>query len=95
MTRIFSMAVAATAIALTPACAQSQVDTADKEAIEKIVSGKLEKYYQNTCLEDQGFIKQNGDITVKQHVAAVGKELGDELEIRRFLRFQVGEDAEA
>jgi protein-disulfide isomerase len=37
MTRLFSMAAAATAIALTPACAQSQVDTADKEAIEKIV----------------------------------------------------------
>ena len=37
MTRIFSMAMAATAIALTPACAQSQVDVADKEAIEKIV----------------------------------------------------------
>jgi protein-disulfide isomerase len=37
MTRTFSMALAATAIALTPACAQSQVDTADREAIEKIV----------------------------------------------------------
>ncbi|MEO1322459.1 MAG: thioredoxin domain-containing protein [Pseudomonadota bacterium] len=37
MTRTFSMALAASAIALTPACAQSQVDTADKEAIEKIV----------------------------------------------------------
>ena len=37
MTRLFSMAAAATAIALTPACAQSQVDVADKEAIEKIV----------------------------------------------------------
>lgn len=37
MTRKLSMALAATAIALTPACAQSQVDTADKEAIEKIV----------------------------------------------------------
>lgn len=37
MTRIFSMALAATAIALTPACAQGQVDTADKEAVEKIV----------------------------------------------------------
>ena len=37
MTRLFSMAAAATAIALTPACAQSQVDAADKEAIEKIV----------------------------------------------------------
>jgi len=37
MTRTFSMALAATAIALTPACAQGQVDTADKEAVEKIV----------------------------------------------------------
>ena len=37
MTRTFSMALAATAIALTPACAQSQVDAADQEAIEKIV----------------------------------------------------------
>jgi len=37
MTRTFSMALAATAIALTPACAQSDVNTADKEAIEKIV----------------------------------------------------------
>ncbi len=37
MTRTFSMALAATAIALTPACAQGQVDPADKEAVEKIV----------------------------------------------------------
>lgn len=37
MTRTFSMALAATAIALTPACAQGQVDTADKKAVEKIV----------------------------------------------------------
>lgn len=38
MTRAFYSAIAATAIALTPACAQSQVDTSDKEAIEKIVA---------------------------------------------------------
>lgn len=38
MTRAFYLAIAATAIALTPACAQSQVDTSDKEAIEKIVA---------------------------------------------------------
>jgi len=37
MTRTFSFALAATAIALTPACAQGQVDAADKEAIEKVV----------------------------------------------------------
>ena len=38
MTRMFGMAMAATAIALTPACAQEQVDTASKEAIEKIIA---------------------------------------------------------
>ncbi|MBO6689797.1 MAG: thioredoxin domain-containing protein, partial [Henriciella sp.] len=37
MTRTFSMALAATAIALTPACAQEQIDTASREAIEKVV----------------------------------------------------------
>lgn len=43
MTRTFSMALAATAIALTPACAQGQVDTADKEAVEKIVYNYIMK----------------------------------------------------
>jgi hypothetical protein len=45
-------------------------------------------------LEDQGFIRKNGEISVKEHVAAVGKELGDEIVVRRFLRFQVGEGGE-
>jgi elongation factor Ts len=74
--------------------AEDQAKGKPAQAIEKIISGKLEKYYQNTCLEDQGFIRQNGEITVKEHVAAVGKELGDEIVIRRFLRFQVGEGGE-
>ena len=59
-------------------------------AVEKIVEGKMEKFYQGICLVDQGFVK-NGELTVKEHLAAVGKEIGDELSIRRFLRFQVGE----
>ena len=64
----------------------------DKPAqpVEKIVEGKMEKFYQGICLVDQGFVK-NGELTVKEHLAAVGKEIGDELSIRRFLRFQVGE----
>ena len=74
--------------------AEDQAKGKPAQAIEKIISGKLEKYYQNTCLEDQGFIRQNGEITVKEHVAAVGKELGDEIVVRRFLRFQVGEGGE-
>jgi elongation factor Ts len=60
------------------------------QAVEKIVEGKMEKFYQGICLVDQGFVK-NGELTVKEHLAAVGKEIGDELSIRRFLRCQVGE----
>ena len=71
--------------------AEDQAKGKPAQAIEKIIAGKLEKYYQNTCLEDQGFIRQNGDVTVKEHIASVGKELGDEIVVRRFLRFQVGE----
>ena len=40
-------------------------------------------------------MKKNSEITVKEHVANVGKQLGDELSIRRFVRFQVGESAGA
>lgn len=58
--------------------------------IEKIVDGKIEKYYSTVCLIDQAFIK-NPDQTIAQLVAAKSKELGDELVIRRFLRYSVGE----
>jgi elongation factor Ts len=64
------------------------------QAVEQILKGKMEKFFQGICLVDQGFVKQNGDISIKDHVAAVGKELGDEITIRRFLRFQVGEGDE-
>ena len=58
------------------------------------MEGKLEKFYQTTCLVDQGFVK-NPDVTVREHLGQVGKQLGDELTIRRFVRFQVGEAAAA
>ena len=57
----------------------------------KIVEGKLEKFYQTYCLVDQGFVKKNSEVSVKEHVAQVAKQLGDEITIRRFVRFQVGE----
>jgi elongation factor Ts len=60
------------------------------QAIEKIIQGMLEKFYQTYCLVDQGFVKKQ-EVSVKEHVASVGKQLGDELVIRRFVRFQVGE----
>jgi len=60
------------------------------QAMEKILQGVIEKYYQTVCLVDQGFVK-NPEITVRQHVDTIAKQLGDEITIRRFARFQVGE----
>ena len=61
------------------------------QAIEKIVAGMLDKFYQTYCLLEQGFVKKNSEVSVKEHVAQVSKQLGDEIKIRRFVRFQVGE----
>jgi len=61
------------------------------QAIEKIVAGMLDKFYQGYCLLEQGFVKKNSEVSVKEHVAQVSKQLGDEITIRRFVRFQVGE----
>src|SRR5439155_16089014 len=71
--------------------AAEQVKNKPAQAIAKIVEGKLEKYYQTHCLVDQGFVKKNSEISVKEHVGQVAKRLGDEITIRRFVRFQVGE----
>ena len=73
--------------------ASAQVKDKPPQAITKIVEGKLEKFYQGYCLLDQGFVKKNSEISVKDHVASIGKQLGDEIVIRRFVRFQVGESA--
>ncbi len=61
------------------------------QAMEKIMQGVLEKFYQLYCLVDQGFVKRNSEVSVKEHVAQTAKQLGDEVTIRRFVRFQVGE----
>jgi len=61
------------------------------QAMEKILQGVLEKFYQTYCLVDQGFVKRNSEVSVKEHAAQIAKQLGDEITIRRFVRFQVGE----
>jgi elongation factor Ts len=60
-------------------------------AMEKILAGVLDKFFQTYCLVDQGFVKRNSEVSVKEHVAQIGKQLGDEITIRGFVRFQVGE----
>jgi elongation factor Ts len=74
--------------------ASEQVKNKPPQAIAKIVEGKLEKFYQSYCLMDQAFVKRgedNAEVSVRDHIARVGKKLGDEITIRRFVRFQVGE----
>jgi elongation factor Ts len=66
-----------------------QVEGKPANIVDKIVTGKLEKYYSQICLPEQGFVK-DPDHTVADMLAARGKELGDQLTIRRFTRYQVG-----
>jgi elongation factor Ts len=73
--------------------ATEQVKDKPPQAVAKIVEGKLEKFYQGACLLDQGFVKMNAEITVREHTASIAKRLGDEIVIRRFIRFQVGQAA--
>ncbi|SPE60298.1 Elongation factor Ts [Verrucomicrobia bacterium] len=73
--------------------AAEQVKNKPPQAIAKIVEGKLEKFFQSYCLVDQGFFLKNSEITVKEHIGTVAKQLGDTITIRRFVRFQVGEAA--
>jgi len=83
--------VAADVLAKEKEIAAEQFKDKPPQAVAKIVEGKLEKFYQTHCLVDQGFVKKNSEVSVREHVAGVAKQLGDEITIRRFVRFQVGE----
>ena len=60
---------------------------------EKIVLGKLGKYYEENCLMQMEFVKEKG-VSVEQHVAAVAKELGGKITVKAFTRFATGEGIE-
>jgi elongation factor Ts len=60
------------------------------EMVEKIILGKIGKFFAESCLLEQAFVK-DPDTTIKKLVEKVGKELGDTLEVRRFIRFGLGD----
>ena len=74
---------------------RKQMEGQNKPAdiLEKIISGKLGKFYSEHCLLEQGFVK-DPDTTVQGLLEAQGKEVGDTLAIDRFVRFQLGEGIE-
>jgi elongation factor Ts len=84
--------VTATEIAAEREIYAKQMEGQGKPAqvIAKIVEGKLQKFYSDVCLVDQPFVK-DPKVSIKQLLAAKGKELGDTLSVRRFVRYQMGE----
>lgn len=62
-------------------------------ALEKIIQGKLSKFYSDFCLTDQIFVKDSsGSTKVKDAVNQVISKVGENITIRRFARYQVGEE---
>ncbi|MBE3575929.1 MAG: translation elongation factor Ts [Firmicutes bacterium] len=59
---------------------------------DKIVEGRLEKYYKEVCLLDQPFIREP-EHTVQQYIATYVAKLGENITVRRFVRFERGEGA--
>jgi elongation factor Ts len=61
-----------------------------EKVIEKIVEGKMERYYSEVCLLEQTYIKDS-DLTVKDVLDAIIAKVGENISLRRFTRFQLGE----
>jgi elongation factor Ts len=71
--------------------ATAQAEGKPPQAIEKIVQGKLDKYFSNSCFLEQPFVK-DPDHSIKGLLEKTGKEIGAELTVEKFVRFQVGEE---
>jgi elongation factor Ts len=69
--------------------ASAQVQGKPPAAIQKIVEGKLEKFYSTICLVDQPFVKQP-EKTVKEMITEKIAKIGENIQIRRFVRYQLG-----
>lgn len=84
--------VSADSLAKERDIARAQVKDKPAAIIEKIVDGKMEKYYSTTCLLEQAFIK-NQDITIKDYLTSKIAEVGENITIRRFTIYELGQDA--
>jgi elongation factor Ts len=62
--------------------------------INKMIDGRMSKYFEEFCLLDQPFIKDNA-LTISQLIASKAKTTGETLTVARFVRYKVGETAPA
>ena len=70
--------------------AQARATGKPEQVIQKIVQGKMEKFYEETCLYEQHYIKDETQ-TIGEMINAAIAKLGENITIRRFSRFKVGE----
>ena len=70
--------------------AQARATGKPEQVIQKIVQGKMEKFYEETCLYEQHYIKDETQTIGEMITSAIAK-LGENITIRRFARFKVGE----
>jgi elongation factor Ts len=73
--------------------AQAKATGKPDHVAEKIVEGKMGKFYEEVCLYDQPFIKDQ-TISVSQLIASKIGKLGENISVRRFVRFKVGDQGE-
>ena len=64
-----------------------------EKVVEKIVEGRMEKFYAESCLLEQPFVK-NPDISINDYLSQTVAKLGEKISIRRFTRYQMGEGLE-
>lgn len=70
--------------------AEAQAAGKPPPAVQKIVEGKLAKYYSTVCLLDQPFVK-NPDQTISEYLTSMIHRLGENMNVNRFTRYQIGE----
>ena len=70
---------------------RAQLTGKPQTAAEKIIEGKLNKYYEDTCLLEQPFIK-DPSLKVKDILTSMIAKIGENIVIRRFMRYQAGEE---
>jgi len=70
--------------------AQAMASGKPEQVVEKIVAGKMEKFYEENCLYEQHYIKDES-LTIGEMITQAIAKLGENISIRRFARFKVGE----
>lgn len=69
---------------------QARATGKPENVLDKIVEGRMSKYYSEACLLEQPFVKEPS-ITVRDHIAAHIQKIGENIQVRRFIRYKLGE----